>query len=99
MVTSKKLKIGVPSHFNHAGILRCNPIFVVHSETAPMGQRIPHQLRPVKMTEMKTKGNQIPHNKNCANKVKLLNRVACSAGCGRNSGITMSAKNNKNNVV
>ncbi len=60
---------GVPSQRIQRGIRHCRPTLLVHSVAAPIGQKIPHHERPVKITERKTSGNQTPHSSQLANVV------------------------------
>ena len=57
----RKLTIGVPSHLIQRGIACLKSRLLTNSEAAPIGQSSPHQLRPVKITDRNTSGNQSPH--------------------------------------
>src|SRR3990167_8555186 len=96
MVTTRKLKMGVPSHLSQPGILNPMPIRVVHSDAAPIGQNKPHQLRPVKRTEANTSGNQTPHKRNCANNVKFEKILALSGWGGVRNEMRIKPKKRQN---
>jgi hypothetical protein len=60
---------------------------------------MPHQLRPVKITDRKTSGNHKPQKAKLTVKVKLLSGVAPSGGSGKKRGTKIATINPTKNVA